>query len=67
MRGVPDDYYRRLHEVDTRHWWHLGMRSIEAVLLGDRLQRTGQSVLDAGCGTGGFLAWAASRTLCPVR
>jgi SAM-dependent methyltransferase len=60
MRGVPDDYYRRLHEVDTRHWWHLGMRSIEAVLLGDRLQRTGQSVLDAGCGTGGFLAWAES-------
>jgi ubiquinone/menaquinone biosynthesis C-methylase UbiE len=60
VRGVPDDYYRRLHEVDTHHWWHRGMRSIEAALLGDRLQRTGQSVLDAGCGTGGFLAWAAS-------
>lgn len=58
MRDVPADYYRRLHEVDSRHWWHLGMRSIEAALLAGRLQG---SVLDAGCGTGGFLAWAAAR------
>jgi SAM-dependent methyltransferase len=58
VREVPADYYRRLHEVDTRHWWHLGMRSIEASLLPGRLQG---SVLDAGCGTGGFLAWATSR------
>jgi SAM-dependent methyltransferase len=57
VRDVPADYYRRLHEVDTRHWWHLGMRSIETALLAGRV---GGSLLDAGCGTGGFLAWAAA-------
>ena len=57
MRDVPEDYYRRLHEVDTRHWWHLGMRSVAEALLAGRLHG---ALLDAGCGTGGFLAWAAS-------
>ncbi len=59
--GVPPDYYRRLHEVDSTHWWHRGMRQIEAALLAGRLDRDGLSLLDAGCGTGGFLAWAADR------
>jgi SAM-dependent methyltransferase len=58
VKDVPADYYRRLHEVDTLHWWHRGMRQIEAALLGERLRRRDQSLLDAGCGTGGFLAWA---------
>jgi SAM-dependent methyltransferase len=58
VKDVPADYYRRLHEVDTHHWWHRGMRQIEAALLGERLHRRDQSLLDAGCGTGGFLAWA---------
>jgi SAM-dependent methyltransferase len=58
MRDVPGDYYRRLHEVDTRHWWHLGMRSAAVALLDGRLHG---SLLDAGCGTGGFLAWAAEQ------
>lgn len=56
MEAVPADYYRRLHEVDTRHWWHLGMRSLASALLAGRMRG---SLLDAGCGTGGFLAWAA--------
>lgn len=56
MKDVPDDYYRRLHEIDTRHWWHLGMRSVAAALLDGRMHG---ALLDAGCGTGGFLAWAA--------
>jgi SAM-dependent methyltransferase len=56
MQDVPGDYYRRLHEVDTRHWWHLGMRSLAGALLDGRLHG---ALLDAGCGTGGFLAWAA--------
>ena len=34
------------------------MREIEAALLRDRLHVRGQSLLDAGCGTGGFLVWA---------
>jgi ubiquinone/menaquinone biosynthesis C-methylase UbiE len=60
VRDVPGDYYRRLHAVDTSHWWQRGMREVEAALLGDRLRARGQSLLDAGCGTGAFLAWAAS-------
>jgi SAM-dependent methyltransferase len=55
VRDVPADYYRRLHEVDTRHWWHLGMRSMAAALLDGRMRG---ALLDAGCGTGGFLGWA---------
>jgi len=34
------------------------MLSITAALLGERLTRPGQRLLDAGCGTGGFLRWA---------
>jgi len=58
MRDVPGDYYRRLHEVDTRHWWHLGMRSAAVALLDGHLHG---ALLDAGCGTGGFLSWAAEQ------
>jgi SAM-dependent methyltransferase len=55
MRGVPPDYFERLDAVEERHWWHRGMRAISAALLGERLD--GGAVLDAGCGTGGFLRW----------
>jgi SAM-dependent methyltransferase len=54
--GYPPDYYERIREVERSHWWHRGMRALEAAMLGDRL-RPGMSVLDAGCGTGGFLRW----------
>jgi SAM-dependent methyltransferase len=56
VKDVPADYYRRLQQIDTRHWWHLGMRSVAVALLDGRMQG---ALLDAGCGTGGFLAWAA--------
>jgi SAM-dependent methyltransferase len=55
---VPPDYYERMAQIDRTHWWHRGMRSIAAALLGDRLERGGLHLLDAGCGTGGFLLWA---------
>jgi SAM-dependent methyltransferase len=57
---VPPDYYRQIREVEERYWWHRGIREISAALLGDRLTRA-RSLLDAGCGTGGFLKWALER------
>ena len=59
--GIPADYYQRIFEVEERHWWYRGMRSLSAALLGERLTRPGQRLLDAGCGTGGFLRWALDR------
>jgi SAM-dependent methyltransferase len=60
---VPADYYRALYEAEERHWWHRGMRAVTAALLGPRLDRSGLRLLDAGCGTGGMLAWAIERAL----
>jgi SAM-dependent methyltransferase len=57
--GLPPDYYRRMHEVEERHWWHRGMRAITRALLADVLEGKTAALLDAGCGTGGFLRWAA--------
>jgi SAM-dependent methyltransferase len=62
--GLPADYYERIYAVEQTHWWHDGMRRISAALLGERLRRPGLHLLDAGCGTGGFLRWAlAAATL----
>jgi SAM-dependent methyltransferase len=58
--GVPADYYRRIHRFEDEHFWYRGMRRISAALLADELSRPGLRVLDAGCGTGGFLRWLAS-------
>jgi len=52
--GIPSDYYNRLADVDESHWWYQGMHAISRAMLGERL-RPGLRVLDAGCGTGGFL------------
>lgn len=59
--GVPADYYRRIRAAEEAHWWYRGMRDITAALLGDRLTSPGARLLDAGCGTGGFLRWALDR------
>jgi 2-polyprenyl-3-methyl-5-hydroxy-6-metoxy-1,4-benzoquinol methylase len=57
MIDVPTDYYRRLHTSEQTHWWYQGMQEIAVALLGRRLSQPGLGLLDAGCGTGGFLAW----------
>ncbi|MCI0396168.1 MAG: class I SAM-dependent methyltransferase [Chloroflexi bacterium] len=47
------DYYRRLYDIEERHWWAMGMRDIMAGLLRRPLaSRQPLRVLDAGCGTG---------------
>lgn len=57
---LPEDYYAAIFAAERAHWWHRGLREVAAALLGDRLTRAG-AVLDAGCGTGGFLAWAGEQ------
>jgi len=59
--GIPADYYQRIFGNEESHWWYGGMLSIAAALLGERLTRPGQRLLDAGCGTGGFLRFALDR------
>ncbi len=52
------DYYERLRVLEERHWWAMGMRRIAARLLDPRFRGCATvRVLDAGCGTGGTLAW----------
>lgn len=48
--------YQAMYRVEDTLWWYQGMRRIAAVLIGDRLA-PGSRILDAGCGTGGNLAW----------
>lgn len=52
--GVPPDYYRRIYEAEETHFWYRGMQSVSAALLGSRMHAD-LRLLDAGCGTGGFL------------
>jgi ubiquinone/menaquinone biosynthesis C-methylase UbiE len=61
VKNVPPDYYERLAAIDERHWWPRGLIEIEGELIGPWLERQPQALLDAGCGTGAFLAWAAQR------
>jgi SAM-dependent methyltransferase len=60
LKGIPSDYYARMHAVEERHWWHRGMREIELALLRPRL-RPDARLLDAGSGTGGFLRFLLDR------
>lgn len=53
---VPGDYYERLHAIEEDHPWHRGMRTVSTLMLGERL-RSSRRLLDAGCGTGGFLRY----------
>jgi SAM-dependent methyltransferase len=54
--GVTPDYYRRIRAAEDGHWWFRGMREISRALLRGRIAPGGR-ILDAGCGTGGYLRW----------
>lgn len=54
----PAGYHARITHVERDHWWYRGMRDLSAVLLEPWLSGGNQRLLDAGCGTGGFLRWA---------
>jgi SAM-dependent methyltransferase len=49
------EIYRRMREIEHRHWWFRGRRRILAAVLGRLGLPPGAAILDAGCGTGGNL------------
>lgn len=50
--------YESLYSLEETFWWFAGMREITSVLLDPLLLPSRKRViLDAGCGTGGNLAW----------
>ena len=52
--------YDNIAQLETRHWWYMGMRQIaEGVLRPSGLPPHTQ-ILDAGCGTGGGLQWLSA-------
>ena len=53
---MEPDEYTRMDQVEARMWWY---RALHARLL-DALAGSPGSVLDAGCGTGGFLTLVRS-------
>jgi SAM-dependent methyltransferase len=56
------EYYDRLKEIESRHWWTLGMTDIMDNLLAETLPASrGARFLDIGCGSGIGLKWAAAR------
>ena len=57
--------YEAMYRLEGGLWWYTGMRRLTAAALGPALGRrrpdgTRPRILDAGCGTGGNLAWLAS-------
>jgi SAM-dependent methyltransferase len=53
------EYYQRIHELEDRHWWYVGMRDIAWSLVRPHTAPIGDlHVLDAGCGPGSNMAWA---------
>lgn len=50
-----DSEYRVMRQSEDRHWWYVGLHELAtATLLKCRCGRAGP-ILDAGCGTGGWL------------
>ena len=54
------EYYQRLERLERRHWWCRSVRRV-ALRLIDEYAPDARLVLDAGCGTGGFLAALTAR------
>lgn len=54
--------YPRMAAAEEKHWWYSGMNALSASLLGQFLPpATSRRILDAGCGTGGAMAFLLPR------
>lgn len=49
--------YELMAAVEDRLWWYRGLRALAAELFAHHAAGGPQPTLDAGCGTGGLLAW----------
>lgn len=57
---MQSEDFAHLHALEENFWWFEGMRAVTAALLDPLCPPTAARViLDAGCGTGGNLAWLA--------
>jgi SAM-dependent methyltransferase len=52
--------YDTIAQLESQHWWYVGMRRIAEGLLRDSGLRPPARILDAGCGTGGGLEWLSA-------
>ena len=49
---MDEQYERRTHEVEDRHWWYRGRRKVIDEALSGLGLAPGIAILDAGCGSG---------------
>ncbi len=54
--AMEPEVYKRMAELEERHWWFLGRRRILASVIGRIPLPSPARILDVGCGTGGNLA-----------
>ena len=49
--------YQRMRQYEDEYWWYHGLRSLTVAMIARYCVRPRPLLLDAGCGTGGQLAW----------
>jgi len=54
---LEQEEYARMAALEGEHWWYRGMRSSLRRTINDLDLSPNARILDAGCGTGGNLAW----------
>ena len=75
---MEEHAYGELHQLEQRHWWYRGTRSVYRTLLRQYESGLYDPILDLGCGTGGNLEllssfghvtglepWRPALALCP--
>jgi SAM-dependent methyltransferase len=60
---MEHDEYLRMNEVEARMWWYRALHARLLDALTDVRQASPGPILDAGCGTGGFLARVSQTSL----